>query len=291
MTKETLKSRVENATNKIEKCQSIILKCEAFIEKKKAAVEKMTNEDEIYWARCDIESREQQIKDNQKKIVEAQKSLEVYKQQLADVEAFAEIPIFREFINQWKVKAAKWMFDRTREAERVYRENQEFQKTAVDACQNKYVVNPDGSFKMEDYKDYDWDGHVVIKQKKIKTEEYKKLLGDLNNRKVDYKEKYGGVLCYTFSYSEAGLIEKIAKDIEAEAQRKYVDLVNRVLRVGKGIIDCQYLHIGNNGDINGYVICENGKVKVETIGAGGYNIQCFHYRCLVDLIKEKKGGK
>lgn len=76
--------------------------------------------------------------------------------------------------------------------------------------------------------------------------------------------------------------EKLNKVLENEKLRKYKDLVNRVeKKVGK-IVDASYLSIGaQNGEINGFVKGENGTCRVETISAGGYNIQCFHYRVLV----------
>ena len=40
-----------------------------------------------------------------------------------------------------------------------------------------------------------------------------------------------------------------------------------------------------NGEINGIAEGEKGRAKVETIGAGGYNIQCYHFRVLVNKIE------
>jgi len=40
-----------------------------------------------------------------------------------------------------------------------------------------------------------------------------------------------------------------------------------------------------SGDVNGLIWSDKGKAKVQTIGAGGYNIQCYHFRCLVHEVR------
>ena len=40
-----------------------------------------------------------------------------------------------------------------------------------------------------------------------------------------------------------------------------------------------------SGDINGTITGKNGTASVQTITAGGYNIQCLHFRCLVREVK------
>lgn len=80
--------------------------------------------------------------------------------------------------------------------------------------------------------------------------------------------------------------EQIKKVINKEAERKYINFLERIKKVVGKTIDCNSLYIGSNLEINGMVKGELGKAKVETISAGGYNIQCWHYRVLVNLIKD-----
>jgi hypothetical protein len=76
--------------------------------------------------------------------------------------------------------------------------------------------------------------------------------------------------------------EKVLNELlDKEMEKKKQDLIKRVEKKGGKIVDSFYLTIGSNGGLNGYIICENKNVRVETIFAGGYNIQCLHYRVLV----------
>ena len=66
---------------------------------------------------------------------------------------------------------------------------------------------------------------------------------------------------------------------------RYNELVDKVTKYTGEITDVSDLHIGRDGTLNGIVEGQSGKARIETIGAGGYNIQCYHYRCLVHPIK------
>ncbi len=79
----------------------------------------------------------------------------------------------------------------------------------------------------------------------------------------------------------------LEKALEAEKKAKIIDLVNRIEKVVGRIVDAENLHIGYKGDLEGVIFGEQGKAKINTIGAGGYNIQCFHFRTLIHEIKDK----
>ena len=66
---------------------------------------------------------------------------------------------------------------------------------------------------------------------------------------------------------------------------KLLDLIGRIMSTVGTITDAAALYIGPEGDINGIIVGTEGKAKIQTIGAGGYNIQCFHFRTLIHEIK------
>lgn len=80
--------------------------------------------------------------------------------------------------------------------------------------------------------------------------------------------------------------EKLATHLKREAEAKYDDIINRTNKIVGVITDATHLHIGVKGDLEGYIIGDYGKAHVQTIGAGGYNIQCFHFRTLVKECKD-----
>ena len=61
-------------------------------------------------------------------------------------------------------------------------------------------------------------------------------------------------------------------------------LIARVNKAVGIILEAKALYVGVNGELNGYIKGEDGTCKIETIYAGGYNIQCLHYRVLVKKV-------
>ena len=78
---------------------------------------------------------------------------------------------------------------------------------------------------------------------------------------------------------------KLQKDLDQEANRKYDFIIERTNAIVGTITDASCLRVGNKHDLNGYIKGTRGTAKIETIGAGGYNIQCFHFRTLINEMK------
>ena len=75
--------------------------------------------------------------------------------------------------------------------------------------------------------------------------------------------------------------EWLRKELNAERRRKQLNLMAKVFKIVGVIQDASYLTLDERGDLNGVVSGTEGRCKVTTIGAGGYNVQCYHMRVLV----------
>ena len=92
---------------------------------------------------------------------------------------------------------------------------------------------------------------------------------------------------FMFPYDEFGKFNgaKLTKELEQDKKAKYDDLVERVNAICGTITDARGLSVGAKGELNGLIKGERGNAWVETISAGGYNIQCFHFRTLIHEVK------
>lgn len=84
-------------------------------------------------------------------------------------------------------------------------------------------------------------------------------------------------------YQEKGeLDEAKIRDIKWDKWFKKASIIHKVEKhVGK-IVDTGNLHIGSDGNINGRIIGDKDSCYVQTIIAGGWNIQCLHYRVMIN---------
>ena len=80
-------------------------------------------------------------------------------------------------------------------------------------------------------------------------------------------------------------MKKLNKDLDEEAKRKYDNIIERTNEIVGEITDASDMKIGGSGELDGYIKGTRGTAHVHTIGAGGYNIQCFHFRVLVHKVK------
>lgn len=125
---------------------------------------------------------------------------------------------------------------------------------------NKYYIN-----ELQELK---------IFKSNVKDLKYKERIKKINNR-------FSREILYLSEFKGLELNNKIEKMLNNEVNRKRIDLYTRCSEKVGIITDASNLHIGDNLSLNGFVIGENGKAEVETIYAGGYNIQVLHYRVLI----------
>lgn len=129
-----------------------------------------------------------------------------------------------------------------------------------------------------------WDIWDIQKLNNIKSI-YRDNTKPYNERRQILEEYYGRGW-YDFMYNtEKSIHEQNVKD----AKNIVLDLINRVSLYTGEITDYDYLRLDVNNQgyciINGIVIGKKGKAKVESIEAGGWNIQRWHIRVLVKEVK------
>lgn len=292
---KTLQEKVEKAQEKVEKCQGTIERHQKQLYKKIDTLCKAANikaEDIMldcmeaykfddktgkstpwYWEACEVYSKLEDIQGATKKKAEAEKILSNWEEKLTTAinkEKFInnEVPqVLVDFLNNWYTKAHEWHIKRYVDFQE-YRKN--LDKQVIDAksqigvqngmmtsrAQDKILKEMGLDWKTVEAKKADFAGHTIIEMCRFR---------DQNER-----EAY------------------LAKVLEAEKTRKLLDLVHRIKDAVGEITDASGLKINVRLNLDGIVIGTTGKAKVQTIGAGGWNIQCFHYRTLVNTIK---GGK
>lgn len=122
-----------------------------------------------------------------------------------------------------------------------------------------------------------WDEHDKARRDRIKAD----------YREMEYRE-----FCKKYRHVDTAIKDKTDEQIHEEnvrdAEGIVLDLVNRVKDITGKITSWEGLRIsaGNNGFavLNGQVTGKEGIAYVESIGAGGYNIQRYHIRTLVKPI-------
>lgn len=103
---------------------------------------------------------------------------------------------------------------------------------------------------------------------------------------IPFERKYGS-LKYARSIWDL-TEEKIHANNQRDGENLILDLLRRVTKITGPVTDWSELYVtqGNMGAvINGYVIGEDGKAEVESILAGGWNVQRLHVRTLVKPVR------
>lgn len=281
MTVEELKSKVINAQAKVNKRDAILKKHREQLAK---MIAKGADEFDVRVKRSDIEGAG-------KKLDEAREALKNWEEKLGariDRDAYIEAnapQIIRDFLNGWKAKAIEY-----------YRNNrlsyiklrEELGKQVLDARREALRTLPELERAREIYKDRELDEYTLINLWPRKpVDDFLERRG-LSRKEINARLAIAGdsiTLRLVGIRDEQEREAWLEKTIEEEKMAKLVDLIARINSVVGTITDASGLYVSGKGDINGIIAGTEGKAKVETITAGGYNIQCLHYRTLIHEFK------
>lgn len=209
------------------------------------------------------------IQDAEQVIEEKKKTLETYKVRLnksnEDVEFIESMPdCFKEFMNATVVSWDAWDAWMKVESKEKYDEMHE----EIDALKQTRT---------------DWYFIKDEAEKEIAKAKYLEVEKQIKEIREEYDEQYGRFMDLWHMSAD-----EIHKKNEDSARRFIIDFCNRVIAITGEIEDCSNLKLtcGNQGYtvINGIVIGKMGKAKVQSIGAGGYNIQRWHIRTIVNEV-------
>lgn len=281
MTQNDLREKVIKAEAKVAKRTAVLQKHREQLAK---LIQKGADQFDIRIKKSDIESAED-------KLEEAKKILANWKEKLderitSDDYLEANAPeILKEFLENWKQHAIDYYRQKRIRFIEYRKELRAAERAArLEALQT--LPSLERSRKLyEGREPSDCDLANLWPRKDV--DEF------LHERGLDYYQiqkklqaKGDGIIFRILEISnEQEREEWLERTMEEEKRAKLLDLIGRIMSTVGTITDASALYIGPEGDINGYIVGTEGKAKIQTIGAGGYNIQCFHFRTLIHEYK------
>lgn len=284
--KEYLEERIRKAKETIEKKKNTIEKKEKLIEKKsKYVMEKYniptlegydrydrtgrTDEEfnDIYWNLCDISNYEDDIKNLNNTIKEKSDSLVKYENELLKLiekENSRNVTVLLDFLEDWKNNCIEFYMS---EKAKYDLASQTYKEQIKEIREKKHNLSH-GAF-LKDNPDYEKYFELDMKEKKLTKE---------------HRDNWSHVT--QFFHGSLSFEETLEKDIEEEKFRKYDDIIERTNEIVGEITDASYLSVNQKGNLDGFILGSRGSVKVSTIDAGGYNIQCYHFRTLIHKVDD-----
>ena len=249
------------------------------IEKLTKKLERINKAKETNWKVNPYYYHESDLKYALRDLEEAQKALNTYKAQLVSETEKANsrnVPAIVEFLNGWKARVTsaytEGLIEYYEEKEIVhelyrklncsyYHEATTPEQIAYETARKTFRQKCNGYYEKREYINR-W-GKPDSREVKVRDGEY------------EWLRPYNG------ESNIEDALKKLDKDLTGEWNRKYDFIIERTNEIVGTITDASNLKVGMKGDLNGYIIGTNGTAKVQTIGAGGYNIQIFHFRTLI----------
>ena len=291
MTIETLEKRIASCKEKMDKKSALYAKKSGWIEKKNAALKALgydyyregdkekiienyrNGNTDAYWLWSDIDTYQQDLKDITKESLRLADEYDQLNAMLIEAHQKANsrnVPAIIEFLEAWKQRV---MNHYTEAFDEYY--------TDLQRCRDAQGTSEYEALS----KQFDEDCRgVTVRENTKYGYVWKKV-----------KEgKYEFIYSYVHWATKEAAVAKLEKELEREKNRKYDFIIERTNKIVGEITDASNLRVGAKDDLNGIIYGTNGKAKVQTIGAGGYNTdiivnekhgQCFHFRTLIDEVK------
>lgn len=308
---DTIKNRIASAERKISKLKGTL-------ERHKNQLNKITNKiskykidlnnydksnpdifgTDLYVLLFDYEEKLDDIENGKNKLITLQNDLEklnnILKVEIEKKDNINNVipKCVLEYLEHWGSKVKNYLINLANEYIEIY--NREYIVTKQELqtiYKQKYVKD-------------EYSGRYIMKQVRMYSDEKIEEILNSNNQyqlresasniKSKYIKKFEEnqaksdliILNKIINYYEIINFEILDKIIKDDIEIKKEMFVNRVSATVGIIKDMKDFSIGYNGEINGIAIGDKAKAKVTTIIAGGYNIQCSHFRVLVHKIKQ-----
>lgn len=250
---------VESSKKNIERLNGTIARHQARKAKLEKKLETLTDEREIYWTKSDISDCEDDISNRMKDLATEQEKLQRWEEKLKIEQQKDVCPVkaIEDFLLNWKEKARAYYM---KEAQEYIDEYQRYKDT-LDKLSNgdslyQYTKEWQEGYNKETKRFNAWKrAHVSAVTERV-TNAYRKEI-------------------------DTEMLETI---IHQEKVRKADSLMRRVADMVGEVTDASGLYIADNLELNGTVVGTKGSATVTTIYAGGYNIQCLHFRVLIHRL-------
>ena len=238
---------IETLNKRIEGKEKAITKLEKKMERILKAQASGWKENPYYYHESDLKYTKRDLE-------EAQASLAKYREELAKETEKAEsrnVKVLVDFLEAWKENCIGYF-----KSER----------------KKYFAASEEHKTKIRDYEDQIWN-------RELSQEERKHLKQECRDAQKDFREKWHHVT--KFDHGAKTWEENLERDLELEKISKYDDIIERTNEIVGKIEDVSFLRVNGKGNLDGYIEGSRGRAEVHTIGAGGYNIQCFHFRTLI----------
>lgn len=286
----TTEIRIEGCLKNIQKAQNTLDNKQKLLKKKadkckavgvsepETYVRTESTTSDQYWAMCDYHTTQEDIKNINNKIKELSEHLTFWRQKKQAEDKKADVPMIpavEEFLGNWRKSAEQYY-----RAEVINLRNWKAKHKKYRAEQLAELVSIYGEHEVR---------YAGRKTPELKAE-MKKRCVDCEYMNNYIRNHFTQEVVRYEMFSGKEFDDYLCKDLDTEAIRKRIDLYERCSAVVGVITDATGLHSGDNGSINGVVVGEDGKAFVETILAGGYDIQVIHYRVLVKPLKSDEAS-